>query len=227
MDLHEHYGNLFKRSANEILAGNYLLDDQLDSDADDRRGLTLLFRPDEAVRSNMQDFLTELRANEPAQYYYPDSDMHVTVLSLVSCYSGFGLGQIAVQDYVEIIEECLLEAGGIEMHFRGITASPAAVMVQGFPANGTLHQLRDRLRKSFRDSVLQHSMDSRYTLCTAHATVARFRKPLRQPTEFVDILEKYRQHDFGKCRVGDLELVYNDWYQRANFVQKLHTFRLG
>lgn len=227
MNLIRHYTNLYERSSEAILAGNYILDDQIDSATDDRMGITLLIRPDEAVRRNMQVFLGELKAIEPAQYYYPDSDIHVTVMSVISCYSGFDLMQITVQDYVEVIRKSLQGIEDMEVQFQGITASTSAVMIQGFPADETLNDLRDRLRIEFKNSGLQQSIDSRYSLFTAHSTVARFRKPMRAENEFVDLLDQYRQHDFGKCRVENLELVYNDWYQRDIFVKKLHTFSLG
>ena len=226
MDLNEHYNCLFERSAKAIVEGCYTLDDQIDSAADNRYGITLLLRPEDKIRRKMQVFLDELKAIEPAQYYYPASDIHVTVLSIISCYGGFDLGQIEVQDYVETIKKSLKGVAGMEICFRGISASIAAVMIQGFPADENLNDLRSRLRLDFKESALQHSIDSRYSIFTAHATVARFRKPLHDEQKFVDLLQKYRQHDFGKCRVDNLELVYNDWYQRDKFVKKLHTFNL-
>jgi hypothetical protein len=39
-------------------------------------------------------------------------------------------------------------------------------------------------------------------------------------------LKKYRSFDFGKFKVKNIELVYNDWYQRERSTQQLHSFGL-
>ncbi|MCX2741177.1 2'-5' RNA ligase family protein [Pontibacter anaerobius] len=227
MNLPEHYDTLYRTSIEKIRSGQYQLDPLIDSAEDDRMGLTLLLRPDKQTKQQIQAFLSELRAIDPAQYYYPDSDIHVTVMSIIPCYSGFELGQISVPDYVELIRKSIPAHSRIEISFKGITASPSCVMVQGFLSDNTLNHLRDNLRANFRDSDLEQSIDKRYAIQTAHATVARFRAPLRDTEAYLRVLEKYRNHDFSTFTVDTLELVHNDWYQREQFVQRLHRFNLG
>jgi 2'-5' RNA ligase len=226
MNLTEHYDRLYEKSSKAILEGGYLIDNQIDSLSDNRFGITLLIRPDEQITSNVQASLEELKAIDQAQYYYPASDMHVTVLSIISCYAGFELSRISIQDYVNVIQESLAGIGTIDIRFTGITASPSAVMIQGFPCGNALEEVRDRLRSNFRGSGLEESIDTRYTLATAHVTAMRFRAELKNSERFVAALERYRQHDFGHLQAQHLELVYNDWYQRERFVRRLHTFSL-
>jgi 2'-5' RNA ligase len=214
MNLAEHYNQLYKKSAEAILAGNYKLDTQINTASDSRFGITLLIRPSEEIKANIQLFLSELKEVDPLQYYYPNSDIHITVMSIISCYEDFGLNKIKVHDYIEIIEKSLIEVNQINIEFRGVTASNSAIMIQGFPTDESLTILRNKLRENFKKSPLEQSIDSRYAISTAHSTVLRFQEKLQNPEKLMKVVEKFRDFDFGQFRVKNIELVYNDWYQR-------------
>lgn len=226
MNLQEHYNQLYTKSSEAILAGNYKLDSDLKNESDSRFGITVLIRPSEAVKANIQLFLAELKAIDPEQYYYADSDIHITVLSIISCYEGFALDQISVEDYIDIIQESINDLGEIKIRFRGVTASPSAIMIQGFPSDETLNTLRDKLRVNFKSSTLQQSIDSRYAISTAHSTVVRFQENLQNPERLMQIVENFRDFDFGEFTVENIELVYNDWYQRDKNTIHLRDFKL-
>ncbi|QNF35568.1 mutarotase [Adhaeribacter swui] len=224
--LKEHYQQLYNRSISKIQAGQVEVDESIDSPDDNRRGITLLIRPPDYIKSKIQDFLHILRAVAPEQYYYRQSDMHVTVMSLISCYPGFSLDKIAIADYVAIIQKSLANTRQFEINFKGIMATPASVLIQGFLHEPTLNDLRDQLRQNFKNSTLEQTIDKRYSIQTAHATVVRFRKKLSHSEAFADLLEQYRHYNFGTFPVESLELVYNDWYQRQEKVRLLHVFKL-
>lgn len=226
MNLTEHYNQLYKSSSEAILSGNYRLDAKINDPSDSRFGITLLLRPSEKIKADIQLFLKELKAIEPSQYYYPDSDIHITVMSIISCYEGFSLDQIAVESYIEIIQKSLADLDEIKIEFRGITASNSAIMIQGFPSDESLNNLRDKLRENFKNSALEQSIDSRYSIATAHSTVMRFREKLQNPEELIQIANQFREYNFGEFKVDKLELVFNDWYQRERNTIQLKDFQL-
>lgn len=226
MNLQEHYNELYKKSSEAILAGNYKLDAQINNESDSRFGITFLIRPSEIIKANIQSFLDELKAIEPNQYYYPDSDIHITLMSIISCYDGFSLDTINVHEYIDLIQQSLVILDKIKIEFRGVTASPSAIMIQGFPTDESLNNFRDKLREDFKKSSLQQSIDSRYAISTAHSTVLRFQEKLENPQKLMQVVEKYRDYDFGEFQVENLELVYNDWYQRAKNTIHLAEFRI-
>lgn len=226
MNLQEHYNELYKKSSETILAGNYKLDSQINNESDSRFGITFLIRPSEIIKANIQLFLNELKAIEPNQYYYPDSDIHITLMSIISCYDGFSLDAINVHEYIDLIQQSLVILDKIKIEFRGVTASPSAIMIQGFPTDDSLNNFRDKLREDFKKSSLQQSIDSRYTISTAHSTVLRFQEKLENPQKLMQVVEKYRDYDFGEFQVENLELVYNDWYQREKNTIHLAEFRI-
>lgn len=219
-----HYNNLYQNAINKIGNAEYEIDSLIDDPKDHRFGITLVIRPDADTKQNIQQFLSELKAIEPDQYYYQNSDLHVTVMSIISCYEDFSLDDIVVEDYVNLIDGVLKEFSPFNIQFKGLTASPSCILLQGFLTD-TLNEIRDALRKIFKASALQQSIDKRYAIQTAHSTVVRFRNPLSKINELLSLIERYRNFDFGTFEVKQIELVYNDWYQREKFVRTLHTFK--
>jgi len=225
MNLEEHYNTLYTQSLAKIASNTYEIDPMIDDETDQRFGITLVIRPNERTKANIQSFLNEIQTIEPNQYYYPDSDLHVTLLSVISCYTGFDINDIDINRYVDLIRETLKSYTKFNIQFRGITASPSCIMIRGF-ATEALNAIREDLRAAFKSTTLQQSIDKRYTIQAAHATVVRFKEKLSNPTALIDLIEKYKDFDFGTFEVNRIELVHNDWYQRKRFVQKLESFDL-
>lgn len=226
MNLKEHYSKLYNESINNISSNKYEIDKLIDSKFDQRLGITLLVRPSKTVKHKIQKLLSELKAVDPNQYYYPNSDIHITIMSIISCYENFEIDKIELPKYIELIKKCLVQNQNIEIQFKGLTASNSCIMLQGFMNNDHLNNIRNKLRVEFKNSELEQSLDKRYTIQTAHSTIVRFRKRLHKKNEFLKIIDKYVDYDFGTFDIKKIELVHNDWYQRNEFVKKLHEFEI-
>lgn len=220
------YDSMWNNSAKFVAEGVYQIDDLIDNANDTRTGITLLLYPSMLVKKQILNFLDYLQQREPLQYYYPSEDMHGTVLSIISCRENFSLDETDVAEYVRVLSNALQDLPPFEIHYKGVTMSNSCVMIQGFTQADTLFLIRERVRQYVKNSELQHSMDTRYVIQTAHSTVVRFRKPLQNPQLFVQSVEQYRTFDFGVSKIDSLSLVYNDWYQRHEKVKVLHTFHL-
>jgi 2'-5' RNA ligase len=213
-----------------------LQQDELEADPlignenDNRRGITALAyldKNDSAVCEKIGNLISEVSRLEPAQYFYPANELHLTVLSIVSCAPGFKLEEVNSLAYGELFQQALQGLAPFKVHFRGVTASPAAVVIQGFPLSNQLGELRDRLRKLYGASSLRTSMDRRYKLEGAHATAVRFRHGVSSPDVLKLLLESYRNYDFGVAEITSLDLVFNNWYQNLVFTHHLEQGRLG
>lgn len=226
MNLHKLYTDLYNESCQKILNEDYSIDLNIDNPADKRFGLTLLIKPQIETKNKIQNFLTELKDIEPQQYYYSNADLHITALSIISCYDGLSLSDINVSEYSKTIAKSLESVSEFEIEFKGITASESAIMIQGFPKTETLNEIRENLRSNFGKSSLQKSIDRRYPLTAAHITIMRFRKKLNDASQFINYIEKYRNYDFGTSKISKLDFTYNDWYQREEVVQKLAEFKI-
>ena len=222
----EHYSKLYNESISNISADKYEIDNLIDSQFDKRFGITLIIRPSNQVKDSIQKFINELKKAEPNQYYYPNSDIHITVMSIISCYEDFNIKNIELSKYIEFIKKSLPLNPNIEINFKGLTASNSCIMLQGFMNNNQLNEIRNNLRVEFNNSKLEQSLDKRYSIQTAHSTIVRFKTPFSQKQNFLKIIDKYVDYEFGTFEVKKIELVYNDWYQRKEFVKKIHEFEI-
>ena len=192
----------------------------------DRRGATLLIRPSAAAAEAVAQTLAELQALESDQYYYAPGELHLTVLSL---FTGTPepepyLAQLPL--YRRAVDEVFAATPPFTLNFDGLTASPAAVLVQGYPAGPELEHLRAALRTAIQAVGLGHNLDRRYRITTAHMTAARFCRPLRDPRSFAAALQSLRRRPFGPSPVNAIHLVENDWYMSHDCVHLLHTYPL-
>lgn len=220
------YDRLWVESLDHVRVQGFGFDSVIDDPNDNRFGITLLIRPDKQVIGRIQDFMDRVRAIEPFHHFYPASDMHVTVMSIISCYAGFSLEGIDKQEYIDLVAACIDGMESSELRFQGVTLSPSCVLIQGFPSNNMLDNMREKLRTAFGNAPLEQSMDERYPLQTYHSTVIRFKEEVRKEGEILRLLEDFRTFDFGVSPIKEVELVFNDWYQRERFVKKLFVFGL-
>jgi len=224
MELKEHYDKLWKESVAGFKKGQFQVDPLLDSNLDGRRGMSLVIRPPKEIYDNVSVMMEELRKIAPEQYYYPFSDMHITIMPIVSCFEGFKTENIDLDKYVERINNSITKISKIT--YSGLTASSACIMLCGYSENNVLNELRNRLRNDFESANLAHSMDQRYRMVTAHSTIVRFKSNFKYLDRFLSAVERYISNDFGSFEVDTFELVYNDWYQKQANRKLLHTFHL-
>ncbi|KJD32965.1 mutarotase [Tamlana nanhaiensis] len=226
MNLQAHYLSLYNHAISVYKNDTYEVDNNIDSELDNRYGITLLIRPPKEIKAQISSFLNDLKRIESNQYFYPETDIHITVMSIISCYNDFNLSNINLEEYIAIIEKSLVDIASFNIQFKGLTASPSCLMIQGFLDDNTLKLIRNNLRNHFKNSNLEHSIDKRYAIQTAHSTIFRLRHNFNNKTDFINKIETYKTHNFGKFTVNQLELVYNDWYQRDAKVKTLHCFKL-
>lgn len=222
------YEQLWQKAASAFESGRPGIDPHLpDKVSDPRRGVTLLLRPNRTAQRSIKAFLGELAEAAPGQYFYRPEEFHVTVLAIIP-------GSERWQDKIRHLPVCrriigrvLKEHREFSIAFRGTTATAEAVMIQGFPGDDTLLQIRNHLRREFRSSSLSHELDRRYRIHAAHMTVMRFCRPDTDWTRLRTLLEANRTTSFGETHVHRLQLVLSDWYASANSVRLLEEYPLG
>ncbi|WP_341936776.1 hypothetical protein [Marinimicrobium sp. C2-29] len=196
----------------------------LDMPGDNRRGITALAylnQDGSRVLNEIMNFQNEVKSLDPHQYYYPSSDIHMTILSVISCTPGFLLSDINVDSYTRIFESVFSGSGPIEVQYRGVTASPGCVVIQGFPVGDGLEVLRKNLRKEVLKSGLRSNLDTRYRIEAAHSSLIRFCKPLNNGAQLFNLCNRYRNHLFGSITFNSCELVFNNWYQSSAVTETL------
>ena len=225
-ELERHYQNIHAKGLKLVKSGSYFIDKNIYNPEDLRRGITLLARPDKKVSSQIHTILQEITGIEPLQYAYPPEDFHITIMSIISCYSGFHLDKINTQDYISVIRKSLSTIHNFSIHFKGISLNPSGILVNGYPKDDTLETLRNSIREHFKQTDLTQSLDKRYTIKTAHSTILRFQNYLQHPGQLIEFIHEHRNTDFGTFQVKNIELVFNDWYQKTETTKLLKSFRL-
>ncbi len=196
--------------------------------ADTRRGVTLVARPGAAVSASVENFLDEIAAVAPEQHFYQQSEFYMTVLSVIPGSESWRQSAQRLPGYLAALDEVLKSLPPFSVAFRGVTATPDAVMIQGFPeGDNTLAQLRDDLRAALAGRGLGENLDRRYKIATAHLTVVRFSTPMKDWRPLKSLLAANRDRDFGTACFRALQLIEGDWYASANTVRTLREYPLG
>jgi 2'-5' RNA ligase len=226
-EIQQVYGRLWSEAVSAFERNDLEFDPHLLNKAQDlRRGLTLAFRPNRGVQDSINAFLHELADAAPGQYFYRPEEFHVTVLSIIP-------GSEFWQDKMQHLAACQSIIGGVlEKHrsfsiaFQGVTASPGAVMIQGFPGDDTLARIRDDLREALRRNNFADQLDVRYKINTAHVTVMRFCDDRADWKRLPALLKANRTTDFGETCVAALELIFGDWYASAQVARTIQEYPL-
>jgi 2'-5' RNA ligase len=125
-----------------------------------------------------------------------------------------------------VVDEVLRGRRSFSVKFRGVTLSPEAVLIQGFPQGDGLARLREKLRAALRARGLGENLDRRYAIATAHLTVMRFSHPPVNWRRLLDFLQTHRQTDFGKTCFRLLQLIWGDWCASAGVTRTLREYAL-
>lgn len=222
------YEKLWSEAISAFERGEQQVDPVLsDKTGDLRRGVTLVLRPSLPVQRKVKQFLDQLATVCPGQYFYQPEEFHVTVLSIIS---GTEFWRKEIRKLAvcrAIIGEVLSRQHSFKVCFRGVTASPGTVMIQGFPIGGGLARIRDALRAAFAQNGLGDLLDRRYKVTAAHMTAMRFSKQEKNLKRLVSLLEENRRTDFGESEVNRLQLIWGDWYAARNIVRTLQKYPLS
>ncbi len=178
---------------------------------DQRFGLSLLITIKGKIVENFKFLMEEVKKTEPEQYFYPESDLHITILDLISANEGYQRDDYIIGRSVKIIEKAINGLPPFEIKFKGIIFSNAAILAKGY-YDFELQLIRERMRKI----ALENDIDfkERYQSISAHSTIVRFNKSLQNREKLAAIIQKYNNFDIGFMKVNQLDLVVHDWYNR-------------
>ncbi len=222
------YDQLWATAITRFKQGQVQTDPYLRQPETDRRqGISLIARPQAGVAAQFTALVNELRDLEPEQYFYQPDEFHITVITLVSASETFAGPKMPVATYYSIFTSLFKQIHPFSLTFRGITASPGAVLVQGFVDGDYLNWLRGVIRRELQQAGLAETLDVRYKIMTAHVTLMRFKSPPRDWPLLLAKLTEARQRNFGSSEVTQIEFVVNDWYMSRDKVQVLTTYPLN
>ena len=222
------YDDLWQQAKAAFQAGQVQVDAHLtDRTTDRRRGITLVGRPDQNVCSRIERLQQELLEYLPGQYFYRTTEYHFTILSPFTAIDQAEPYFARLAEYQKAIDQALYHANRFSVLFEGITATPSAIMVQGFPQEAELNRIRERLRAVLGTYRLNAGLETRYRAATAHITFIRFQTKPHNLPRLAEVLGRYRRMEFGGQVFQRVQLVKNDWYMSEDNLELLKEYTLA
>lgn len=207
--LKKKYDDIWESSKQALLQNNVEVDSNLsDIENDKRKGLSAIITITGDCLDNFSKIKNEIRKIEPEQYYYPQTDIHVTILTLIHTSENFVFDEEKAETFKEILEKTTRNFPKFDIEFKGLTASKGVVMVQGF-FNKTLNEMREAKRDEKKKHELE--INQRQKGGIGHCTIIRFKQKLRNPMAFVNKIEELRNISLGTFKVKKIHFVLHDW----------------
>lgn len=207
--LEELYRHIFEEGKSTLAKGGAVDSFLANPQTDTRMGVSLVIRVPDELQNPLWEELGELREMEPALYYYPQLDYHVTLLDLLRGRPGLTCPPELAGKYLDCVKAAAADIGPFSISLEGLTASREAVMAKGYYEEG-MQKLRAAIRNAVRGAGLP--LEERYETFSCHVSAVRFPSRISNPEKFFDFLKEESEVPFGTFCVGEIEMVYHDWY---------------
>lgn len=222
MEVANLYENILYDGIAKIKNQEEIIDDFIENPKDTRMGIALLIRPPKDIRNKIENIESKIKEVEENQYYYPQKDLHITLLDITTARQNFKYTTDQVNTCIKLTEKVVKSTKQFKIIFKGLVLSDGAIMVKGYYEN-EMELMRQKLRKAIIDNNMK--LDERYTTISSHITISRFKHKLEHRNELIKMIEKYKNYYFGKCTVSEIELIYHNWYDSKKEVLKKYIIK--
>lgn len=178
-----------------------------------RWGVSAVLRPVGTVADALAEAAREADSRAGGGHIvYAAGGLHVTVRSIEGYRSDVPRDDPRVAEYGRILRGAARDLGPVAIEFRGIVATPTAVLVQGFPVGEALAELREAMHDGLVGAGLPLGPEAAQRRETAHATLLMVTRRLPDPAAFAAYVDERRRVPFGTCTFDAVDLVR---YRRA------------
>jgi hypothetical protein len=193
---------------------------------DMRCGVNIICRPTIDVVRYMVSIQEYLSGFEPDQYYYPSSDLHLTLVEI--CHSrppedAFFIAGVVGSEISRIAAMTPLPKVDSPM----LVFDSHAIALNFLPTDDALQNARQSILEGL--SNLGISMDSRYETKSAHVTLMRYITPLRSASEeWVSNLINLPPTPTLEWLLSPLWLTWGaNWYGMRSRIEEIGPIHLG
>lgn len=193
--------------------------------ADQRYGVNLIACPPLPVVEAIAAIQARLSALEPGQYYYPASDLHLTLVEVCSSQGRDAVEQLAAA-ISQIVPDLVAEAPQAVLARPLLGYDRRACALNFVPVDHGLQTLRAHLVAQLAGEGI--AIAPRYPAQSAHVTLMRYLRPLTADRAgWVSVLESISPPAL-EWRVDSLWLTWGaTWYGRTGRVQMHGPYALG
>lgn len=224
MSLRNDYDAAWMNSKQHLLSKEIFVDPLLSVlNNDTRLGLTVLIQLDGKIFEKFSEIIAELKIIEPHQYFYPMSDLHVTIIDLIGASENFVFDKEQVAQYKPVLHNVFQNVTRFPILFNGVCATRGAIFVQGF-AGDFIKNMRYAIRQEITKAGLE--LQERVSGNFVHSCIARFKEPLKNPEKLVRFIEQSRELFLGEFDITSTSFVLHDWYNREEQTTVLDKYLL-
>jgi len=173
---------------------------------DQRYGLNIICRPSEELRWAGVEIQEQMKRAEPDQYYYPEADLHLTLLEICHSCSREELSVI-VEQFGNAIPLLFHSVDDIQLDLPEVIFDSHACALAFLPCDNNLQCCRTAFVEILEESGI--SLRSRYLPNSAHVTLMRYVAPLRSSRwDWVNILSNLT---FNRNLVWNISEAWVTW----------------
>ena len=178
---------------------------------------TLVIRPNEQTLQVFKKFYAHLQDIEPNHYYYPENDLHLTVIGNIP--TSTNLDNLVETISSEIVKRNLI------FKLWGLGSNIFCSSVSAYPVDFSLHELRDGIR-----SKIGTHGDDYSNILESYEYVGwiNYLRYLQKPSqEFLNMLFSYKDTNFGEMQPSVIQLYLNtSKVLDSNKAKLIHTFNV-
>ena len=123
--LEELYDHIFAEGKEELARGGVVDSFLVNPQTDTRMGVSLVIRVPDELQNPLCEELGELREMEPALYYYPQLNYHVTLLDLLRGRPGLTCPPDLAKKYFDCVKAAVADIEPFSISLEGLTAFQA------------------------------------------------------------------------------------------------------
>jgi 2'-5' RNA ligase len=204
-----------------------ILVQELDSPRTDMRcGVNIICRPTVDVVDYIVSIQEYLRVFEPDQYYYPPSDLHLTLVEI--CHSRTPEEVFHIADVVGPETSRIAATASVpKVDSPMLVFDSRAIALNFLPADGTLQNTRQSILEGLVNIGI--SVDSRHEAKSAHVTLMRYITPLRSESEaWISNLLNVPAKPNLAWSLSPVWLTWGaNWYGMRSRIEEIGPIQLG
>lgn len=160
---------------------------------------TLVARPDDATIEQICNLQKKLQTIEPNHYYYPSSQLHLTLIGLLP-------SSLDVTNVIDVVSD-VLKKYDLKFRMKGVGSNKYCTSVSAYPLGFSIHQLREEIRAGLE----VHGDDFATHLDTyEYMGWVNYMRYTKTPSEkLLEAIRSYIDTDLGMMVPRSVELYLN------------------
>lgn len=223
MKQYDKYESIFYENINHIKSNDILIDQHLlDPDNDNRTGLSIITKPGYGIKNLYDSLINGFRKIEPDQYYYPFTDLHITVFDFITAGENIQFNDKLLENYISVTGKVFKNEFPITIVFKGVVFSKAAGLIKGYDHDDRIINIRHKIRVCLQESGIK--ANERYESVTTHMTFCRFTRKIKNCEDFLFHMSRIKEIPLGNYTFDYIDIVIHDWYnksEKCKFIKRM------